>query len=299
MTCWLASNERAARSSEPRSAPVRQRLLEPHPERRHRLLEHGRTGARREVPDRAPAARGRGTSRPASSPRRSSPHRRRAAGPGRRAARPRPAGAPSAGAPCSRRRPSTPPRPSQPGRGRDRAVRLLQRVGHRLVALLDVTQPPLEALVDGHLERLVGDEVLQPRARPGRVDQPDDAGLVGGQRLLAARRPGRGRGRRSSAAPAARATPRRSRAPSPVPPSAAGVPSSDGAVARPSAARSPTARTRAAPPGRARRPAPRTAGHEGAAARAVARLVALARPARARLARTDLALGDAVARLGA
>jgi hypothetical protein len=69
-------------------------------------------------------------------------------------------------------------------RRRDGAVRLLQRVDHRLVPLGDVAEPPLEARVDGDLERPVVHQLLESRAGPWRVDQPDHAVLVGRQGLL-------------------------------------------------------------------------------------------------------------------
>ena len=130
--------------------------------------------------------------------------------------------APSAGAPWSPRRPSTPPRPRRAGPwARPRRSPAPAPRPSPASRSVDVAEPPLEAVVHGDLERLVGHQVLQPGAGPGGSIEPDDARLVGRQRLLQHGGRGRGTGRRTSAAPAGPATPRRCRAPSPAPPSAA------------------------------------------------------------------------------
>ena len=57
--------------------------------------------------------------------------------------------------------------------GVDRLVGLLQERRHRAVGVLDVGDPEVEAVVHGDLERLVRDQVLEPRARrPGPSVRP-------------------------------------------------------------------------------------------------------------------------------
>ena len=172
-------------------------------------------------------------------------------------------------------------------------VGLLQR-GREVVLVLDVGDPEVEAVVDGDRQLLVRHQVLEPRPVAGRVGEADDAGLVGVDGAPAAPRRGRGTGRRSCAAPAGPARAGRCRAPSPAPPSAA-------ASRAAPACRCPCTGQRRGRRGHqlAHRDdvalrgqpleRPGDVDASGAALGSVAGLVALARAARAGLARPDLA----------
>ena len=75
---------------------------------------------------------------------------------------------------------------AQPRGGDGRLVGLVERAGHG-VLVLHVGEPEVEALVDGHVQRVAGHEVLQARALARGVGEPDDADLAGlglGDRLL-------------------------------------------------------------------------------------------------------------------
>ena len=174
VSCRFASPERAARSSavSGERRPGRPRA----PRRTGPRAPPGRPRrCPRAGPRPGPAGRARGTSRPAASPRRRWSARRRAAGRARRAAAPRRTASPSAGAPGCRRRSSTPPRPRSAGRWGWRRRWPAPATRPRRRRVVDVGDPEVEAVVHGHLERRVRDQVLQPRALAGRVGQPDHA----------------------------------------------------------------------------------------------------------------------------
>ena len=166
----------------------------------HRLLERLGAGADRQVPDRHEQPVG--PEHP-DQPRRRRPARSSPAACSRASASSSRvlvvAAAPSAGAPWCRRRSSTPPRPTvRRAVGATAALACSSDAARRSRRVVDVGDPEVEAVVHLDRQRLVGEQVLQPRAlaRVPRSGRPSRPARRRGRR--AARRPAPGSGRRSA-----------------------------------------------------------------------------------------------------